>query len=164
MYLELKYEITRAHLICSLQLDDAMASSRARIIRAPRPQSVPAVEAALEEHTRDGVYVNQLISEVNAKANTLASLVGAEPTSTDGLSLVRRYVEVPYTVPSDTADAVLIESVRSELCAATVGLELRSKDWERVFNAHKHALEERRKQVEKMAEIAVRAIWDSLIW
>ncbi|EUB61841.1 Muscle M-line assembly protein unc-89 [Echinococcus granulosus] len=134
------------------QLDEAMTSSRTRIVQAPRPQSVPAVEAALAEHTRDGDYVNQLIAEVNAKANTLASLVGAEPTATDGPSRVRRYVEVPYTTPGPS-DAELAKSVRSELCIATAGLEIRSKDWERVFNAHKHTLEERAKQLSRMTEM-----------
>ena len=132
-----------------------MARSRARIVRAPRPQSVPAVETALAEHIRDGDYVSQLIAEVNAKANTLGTLVGAEPASTDGPLMVRRYVEVPYTMPPDSVDAELISSVRSELCAATVGLEARSKDWERVYNAHKHALEERGKHLDKMTEMDV---------
>ncbi|VDM30429.1 unnamed protein product, partial [Hydatigera taeniaeformis] len=134
------------------RLDEAMSSSRARIVQSSRPQSVPAVEAALAEHTRDGDYVNQLIAEVNAKANTLASLVGAEPTVTDGPSRVRRYVEVPYTTPGPI-DTELAKSVKSELCIATAGLETRSKDWERVFNAHKHTLEERAKQLTRMIEM-----------
>lgn len=140
-----------------LKLDEAMTSSRTRIVQAPRPQSVSAVEAALAEHTRDGDYVNQLIAEVNAKANTLASLVAAEPTATDGPSRVRRYVEVPYTTPGP-GDAELAKSVRSELCIATAGLETRSKDWERVFNAHKHTLEERAKQLGRMTEMDVSGV------
>lgn len=129
-----------------------MASSRARIVRAPRLQSIPAAETALAEHIRDGDYVNQLIAEANAKSNNLASLIGAEPTSPDGPSRVRRYIELSYTTPGD---GELANSVRSELCVATAGLETRSRDWERVFNAHKHTLEERIKQLSRMTEMDV---------
>lgn len=142
-------------VVIEFQLDEAMASSRARIVRAPHSQSIPAVEAALKEHLRDGDYVNQLIAEVNAKANTLASLVGAEPTTTDGPSRVRRYIEATYSIPHGTGDADLVNSVRSELCVATAGLETRSRDWERVFNVHKHTLEERVKQLGRMTEMDV---------
>ncbi|VDN97244.1 unnamed protein product, partial [Rodentolepis nana] len=135
------------------RLDEAMASSRVRIVRAPRSQSIPAVEADLAEHLRDGDYVNQLIAEVNAKANTLASLVGAEPASADGPSRVRRYIEVPDSTSHGPGDADLVNSVRSELCVATAGLEVRSRDWEHVFNAHKHTLEERIRQIGRMTEM-----------
>uniref|UniRef100_A0A5K3EL91 Titin n=1 Tax=Mesocestoides corti TaxID=53468 RepID=A0A5K3EL91_MESCO len=131
------------------KLDEAIANSRARMARTPLPRSGPAAEAALAEHTRDGEHITQLIAEVNAKANTLASLVGAEPAGADAPSRVRRYTEVPYATPGP-GEIELAKSVRSELCVATVGLEQRSSDWENIYCARKHALEE---QISRTTEL-----------
>lgn len=136
------------------RLDETMASSAARMSRLPLPQSRSAIDIALSYHGRDGDLVNQLITEVNVKAEAVASLVGAEPTMDLESSRVRRYVGVPCAAPTP-GESELTPSVRTELCVSTTGLESRVKDWDRVFREHKQMLDSRANQLSRMTEMDV---------